>query len=207
LLYKSEDFHDEVWIVNDSSLYYALGKDAYFSFFRLLQLGIPQSNKKASLDTFETKKVALNLQLRFEDALSSIIRKSNDSIIWQAFKDETLTKPIDFGLKDLEQTEEDIVLNPDNPLDPYDMITHSVTTIVIGIQLEDLHFKVIDNAGVFEYTKILKNSKLGSRGNWPSKYTLEISIVPKSFYFGYNTIKNELSKVDERLFWDFLNVN
>ncbi len=207
LLYKSEDFHDEVWIVNDSSLYYALGKDSYFSFFRLLQIGIPTNNRIVSVDTFETKKAALNLQLVFEDALSSIIRKSNDSIIWQAFKDEKLTKPIDFGLKDLEQTEEDIVLNPDNPLDPYDIITHSVTTIVIGIQLEDLHFKVIDTVGVFEYTKILKNSNLGGFGGWPSKYTLEISIVPKSFYFGYDTIKNELSKVDERLFSLFLNAN
>ena len=207
LLYNGNGFQDEVWIVNDSSLYYALGKDAYFSFFRLLQLGIPQSKTTFCLDTFETKKAALTLQLLFEDALSSIIRKSNDSIIWQAFQDEKLTKPIDFGLKDLEQTEEDIVLNPDNPLDPYDIITKSVTTIVVEIQLEDLHFKMIETAQVFEYTKILKNSKLGGFGGWPSKYTLEISIVPKTFYFGYNTVKNELSKVDERLFWNFLNAN
>lgn len=107
----------------------------------------------------------------------------------------------------MEQTEADIVLNPDNPLDPYDIIPLSVTTIVIEIQLEDLHFKMIDNAGIFEYTKILKNSKLGGFDGWPSKYTLEISIVPKSFYFGYNTIKNELSVVDERLFWNFFNAN
>lgn len=207
LLYKGNGTHDEVWIENDSSLYYALGKDAYFSFFRLLQFGIPSRNHIASVDTFETKKAALNLQLVFEDALSSIIRKSNDSIIWQAFKDEKLTKPIDFGLKDLEQTEEDIVLNPDNPLDPYDIITKSVTTIVVKIQLEDLHYKMIDTAQVFEYTKILKNSKLGGFGGWPSKYTLELSIVPKTFYFGYNTVKNELSKVDGRLFWNFLNAN
>jgi hypothetical protein len=207
LLYKGNGFHDDVWIENDGTLYYFWGKDKYYSFIRLLQLGIPKSNLTVRLDTFETSKAALDLQLLFEDALSSIIRKSNDSIIWQAFKDETLTKPIDFGLKDLEQTEEDIVLNPDNPLDPYDIITKSVTTIVIEIHLEDLHFKVIDDAGVFEYTKILKNSKLGGFGGWPSKYTLEISLVPKSFYFGYNTIKNELSKVDEQLFWNFLNAN
>lgn len=93
LLYNGNSFNEEFWIENDSTLYYFLGKDNYSSFIRLLQLGIPQSNKNASLDTFETKKAAFNLQLLYEDALSSIIRKSNDSIIWQAFKDEKLTKP------------------------------------------------------------------------------------------------------------------